>query len=205
MPTINKAVDTYIAKSADFAQPILNHLRELIHQTCPDVEEKIKWSMPFFDYNGEMMCHFAAFKEHCAFGFWKASLMKDKSLIAEAGTESAMGHVGRITSLKSLPPDKKIISWIKDAMALTDAGIKLPPKPKAAPTKDLEVPDYFTKALLKNKQAKKVFDGFPPGKRKEYVLWLTEAKSDETRNKRMETAIEWIAEGKSRHWKYEKK
>lgn len=161
--------------------------------------------MPFFDYRGEMMCNFAAFKEHCAFGFWKAALMKDKSLLSSAESETAMGHAGRIKSLKDLPSDKKIISWIKDAMALTDAGIKLPAKPKAVTSQDAEVPDYFSKALAKNKPAKKIFDSFPPGKRKEYIMWLTEAKSEETRNKRMETAIEWIAEGKSRNWKYEKK
>lgn len=205
MPSYNKAVDAYIAKAADFAKPILNHLRELVHTTCPDAEEKIKWGMPHFDYKNEMMCGMAAFKQHCAFGFWKASIMKDPVLRETAKSEVAMGHFGKITSLKDLPPDKKIIAWIKEAMVLNENGIKLPKKEKTVETKEVEMPDYFSKALGKNKNAKKVFDAFAPGKRKEYILWITEAKTEDTRNKRMQTAIEWIAEGKSRNWKYEKK
>lgn len=205
MSSHNKSIDAYIAKSADFAKPILNHLRELIHATCPDVEEKIKWSMPFFDYKGEMMCHMASFKQHCAFGFWKGSIMKDPVLRETAATEAAMGHLGRITSLKDLPSDKKIISWVKEAMLLNDNGIKLPPKPKPSAAKETASPDYFTKAIAKNKTAKKVWDAFPPGKKKDYVVWITEAKTEDTRNKRMATAIEWIAEGKARHWKYQTK
>ena len=205
MSSYNKSIDAYIAKSNDFAKPILNHLRELIHNACPDVEEKIKWSMPFFDYKGEMMCHMASFKQHCAFGFWKGSIMKDPVLRETAASEAAMGHLCRITSLKDLPPDKKIIAWIKEAMLLNDNGIKLPPKEKPGATKVLVVPDYFAKALSKNKKAKQMFDAFSPGKKKEYIVWITEAKTEDTRNKRMETAIEWIAEGKARNWKYEKK
>lgn len=204
MPAYNKSIDAYIAKSAGFAKPILNHLRELVHTTCPGVEEKIKWSMPFFDYKGEMMCHMASFKQHCAFGFWKGSIMKDPILRETAASEEAMGHLGRIASLKDLPPDKKIISWIKEAMALNDNGIKLPPKAKPAETKDISAPDYFTKAIAKNKAAKKVWDAFPPGKKKDYVIWITEAKTEGTRIKRMETAVEWIADGKARNWKYMK-
>ena len=205
MPAYNKLIDAYIAKSADFSKPILNHLRELIHSTCPDVEEKTKWSMPFFDYKGEMMCHFAAFKGHCAFGFWKGSIMKDPVLRETAQSETAMGHLGRITSLKDLPSDKKIAGWIKEAMILNDNGIKLPSRIKPAATKEITTPDYFTKAITKNKKAKQMFDAFSPGKKKEYIVWLTEAKTEDTRNKRMATAIEWIAEGKGRNWKYEKK
>ena len=205
MAIINKSIDAYIAKSTDIAKPILEHLRELIHQTCPDVEEKMKWSMPFFDYKGEMMCHMASFKQHCAFGFWKGSIMKDPVLRETAASEEAMGHLGRITSLKDLPSDKKITAWIKEAMTLNDNGIKLPPKIKTAETKEITTPDYFTKAIAKNKAAKKAWDAFSPGKRKDYTVWVTEAKTEDTRNKRIETAIEWIAEGKARNWKYEKK
>ncbi|MES2847429.1 MAG: DUF5655 domain-containing protein [Bacteroidota bacterium] len=205
MPAYNKSIDAYIAKSNDFAKPILEHLRELIHSACPDVEEKMKWSMPHFDYKGEMMCGMAAFKQHCAFGFWKGSIMKDPILRETAASETAMGHLGRITSLKDLPSDKKIMAWIKEAMVLNDNGIKLPSRIKPAASKEIAMPDYFTRALAKNKKAKSVFDAFPPGKRKDYIVWLIEAKSEDTRNKRMETAIEWIAEGKSRNWKYEKK
>jgi uncharacterized protein YdeI (YjbR/CyaY-like superfamily) len=198
----NKAIDAYISKSAEFAQPILNHLRELVHKTCPDVEEKIKWGFPHFDYKGEMMCSMAAFKQHASFGFWKASLMKDPVLIETAKSEVAMGHLGRITSLKDLPADKKVIAWIKEAMQLNNLGIKLPAKVKATANKELSVPDYFTKALSKNKKALQTFEAFAYSHKKEYVNWITEAKTDETRNKRMATAIEWLAAGKSRNWKY---
>lgn len=121
-----KIIDAYIEKSAGFAQPILNHLRELVHKTCPEVEEKIKWGFPHFDYKGEMMCSMAAFKQHAVFGFWKAALMKDPALAETAKSEVAMGHLGRVISLKDLPADKKITAWIKEAMELNDKGIKLP-------------------------------------------------------------------------------
>jgi uncharacterized protein YdeI (YjbR/CyaY-like superfamily) len=205
MATKEKKIDAYIAKSADFAKPILNHIRQLVHKACPDVEEKMKWSMPFFDYKGEMLCHMASFKQHAVMGFWKASLMKDPILVENAKSETAMGHLGRITSLKDLPPDKKIAAWIKEAMQLTDKGIKLPAKAKQTEKNEFAVPDYFVKALAKNKKAKQVFENFPPSHKKEYLMWITEARTEETRNKRMATAIEWIAEGKGKNWKYEKK
>ena len=197
----DKAVDGYIEKSADFARPILLHIQELVHKACPDVEEKMKWSFPHFDYKNEMMCSMASFKQHCAFGFWKASLMKDTVLTENAKSESAMGHMGRITSLKDFPPDKKIIGYIKEAMELTDRGIKLPPKVKSD-KQELVVPDYFLQALGKNKKAKATFEGYGYSHKKEYLEWITEAKTESTRNKRLETALEWMAEGKSRHWKY---
>lgn len=200
-----KAMDAYIAKSADFAKPILNHLRELVHKVCPDVEEKMKWSMPHFDYKGEMMCGMAAFKQHASFGFWKAALMKDPVLIESAKTEVAMGHLGKITSLKDLPSDKKLAAWIKEAMALNDKGIKVPSKAKSAEKKELVVPDYFMKALAKNKKAQKVWDAFAYSHKKEYLQWITEAKTEATRESRMATTLEWVAEGKGRNWKYEKK
>jgi uncharacterized protein YdeI (YjbR/CyaY-like superfamily) len=206
MATKEKKIDAYIARSADFAKPILNHIRELVHKACPDVEEKVKWGMPFFDYKGGPLCHMASFKQHAVMGFWKAALMKDPVLVENAKSESAMGHLGRITSLKDMPSDKKIAAWIKEAMALNDKGIKLPAKkPTEKEKKELIIPDYFTKALAKNKKAKQVFDNFAYSHKKEYLGWITEAKTEETRNKRMETALEWIAEGKGRNWKYEKK
>jgi uncharacterized protein YdeI (YjbR/CyaY-like superfamily) len=176
-----------------------------VHKTCPDVEEKMKWSFPHFDYKGEMMCSMAAFKQHAVFGFWKAALMKDPVLVENARSEAAMGHLGRLTSLKDLPSDKKMTAWIKEAMQLTDKGIKLPSKARSTEKKELIVPGYFTKALNKNKKAKQVFDNFPYSHKKEYLEWVTEAKTEETRNKRIATALEWIAEGKGRNWKYERK
>jgi uncharacterized protein YdeI (YjbR/CyaY-like superfamily) len=200
-----KVIDNYIARSADFAKPILNHIRDLVHKACPDVEEKMKWSFPHFDYKGEMMCSMAAFKQHAVFGFWKAALMKDPVLVENAKTEVAMGHLGRLTSLKDLPSDKKITAWIKEAMKLNDEGIKLPAKIKSTEKKELIVPDYFAKALIKNKKAKQVFDNFSYSHKRDYVEWLTEAKTEATRDSRMATALEWLAEGKSRHWKYQRK
>jgi uncharacterized protein YdeI (YjbR/CyaY-like superfamily) len=197
-------IDSYISKSADFAKPILIHLRELVNLTCPEAEEKMKWGFPHFDYKG-MMCSMASFKNHCAFGFWKASLMKDKTLIANAESESAMGHYGKITSLKDLPSDKKIIAHIKEAMMLNEKGIKLPPQKLTSAKKEMVVPDYLLKQLKKNKKAFTTFEKFSPSHKREYVEWITEAKTDETKNRRMKTAIQWMSEGKPRNWKYVKK
>jgi uncharacterized protein YdeI (YjbR/CyaY-like superfamily) len=194
-------IDDYIEKSADFAKPILTHLRKLVHKACPQVEEKWKWSFPNFDYKGPL-CSMAAFKQHCSFGLWKAKIMEDSEFFKGANKEG-MGHLGRITSLKELPPDKVIISYIKEAMRLNDEDIKLP-KAKPATKKDLKIPPNFKAALSANKKAKSTFDSFSYSGQKEYVEWVTEAKTTETRDKRLEQAIEWMAEGKSRHWKYKK-
>lgn len=202
MAAREKIIDEYINKSADFAKPILTHIRELVHKACPDVEEKMKWSFPHFDYKGEMMCSMAAFKQHAVFGFWKAALMKDPVLIENAKSETSMGHLGKLTSLKDLPADKKITAWIKEAMLLTDKGIKLPAKPKSTERADLIVPDYFTKELAKNKTAKKIFEAFSYSHKKEYLEWITAAKTEVTRNKRILSAIEMIKENKSLNWKY---
>jgi uncharacterized protein YdeI (YjbR/CyaY-like superfamily) len=199
-----KAIDDYIAKSADFAKPILNHIRDVVHKTCPEVEEKMKWSFPHFDYKGEMMCSMAAFKQHAVMGFWKAALMKDPVLTENAKAETAMGHMGRMASLKDLPSDKKLAAYIKEAMALNDKGIKLSPKP-VTEKKELVIPEYFTKALKKNKKAWETFSAFSYSHKKEYVEWVTEAKTEVTRDKRMSSAIEMLEEGKSRNWKYAKK
>jgi len=204
MPTKDPRIDLYIFKSAEFAKPILMYLRELVHLACPEVEETIKWGFASFDYKGPM-CSMASFKQHCAFGFWKASLMKDKTLTKNAESESAMGHYGKITSLKDLPSDKKIIAHIKEAMMLNEKEIKLPPRKVTTAKKEIVVPAYFLKQLKKNKKALATFENFSPSHKREYIEWITEAKTDETKNRRMETAIEWMAVGKSRNWKYMKK
>ena len=205
MSNRNKAIDAYILKSAAFARPILIYIRELVHVVCPDVEEKMKWSFPHFDYKGEMMCSMAAFKQHAAMSFWKAALMKDAALLETARSEEAMGHLGRITSLKDLPADKKLAGYIREAMKLNELGKKLPSKTKPSEKKELEVPEYFIKVLKKNKKALQTFQVFSFSHKKEYVTWITEAKTEETRNKRMDTAVEWMEEGKGRHWKYQRK
>lgn len=198
-------IDAYINQSEEFAKPILNHLRALVHKACPEVQEIVKWSSPHFDYKDGPMCHMASFKKHCAFGFWKAALMKDETLMATAKSETAMGHLGKIMSLKDLPPDKVLLAYIKEAMKLNDDGIKLPSKSKPA-TKEqqaaLKSPAYLAQSLKKNKAAAAVFEAFSYSNKKDYIEWLEEAKTEATRNKRLETALEWIAEGKTRHWKY---
>ena len=198
----DKRVDDYISKSAAFAKPVLNHIRQLVHTGCPQVEETIKWGFPNFDYMG-VFCSMAAFKEHCSFGFWKAAIMEDAKKL-KANQESAMGHLGKIKSIDDLPSDKILISYIKEAARLNDEGVKLPPRNKSVEKKELIIPEYFTKPLSKNKKASQAFEAFSPSHKKEYVEWITEAKTEETRNKRMATALEWIAEGKGRNWKYEK-
>lgn len=203
MPKLDKRVDAYINKSADFAKPILSHIRSLMHKACPAVEETIKWGFPIFEYKGPM-CNMASFKQHCAFGFWKAKLLEEQSNLELGNGRSAMGHLGRITSLKDLPSDKIMITMIKQAMKLNDEGIKIKKTVKKVSEEDAVAPDYFLKALSKNKKAEKHFNAFPNGQRKEYIVWITEAKTEDTRNKRMATAIEWISEGKRRNWKYEK-
>lgn len=200
-------IDAYIDQSEAFAKPILNHLRELIHKVCPDVQEVVKWSFPHFDYKDGPMCHMASFKKHCAFGFWKAALMKDEKLMATAKSEEAMGHLGKITSLKDLPSDKVLTGYIKEAMKLNEAGIKLPSKSKPAgeaKKEALKTPDYLVQSFKKHQEAKKVFEAFSYSNKKDYIEWLEEAKTEATRNKRLETALEWMAEGKTRHWKYKK-
>ncbi|HEY2726114.1 MAG TPA: YdeI/OmpD-associated family protein [Parafilimonas sp.] len=203
MPAIDKRIDAYIESKADFAKLILKHLRQLVHKACPDAQETIKWGMPFFDYKENALCCIAAFKEHCTFAFWKAKLMKDPEHILQVAEKHAMGNFDRITSLKDLPSDKILIAYIKEAAKLNEDNVKLPAR-KKAPITNLKVPADFAAALKKNKKAYAVFENFTPGKRKEYIEWITEAKTEPTKIKRIETAVEWIAEGKSRNWRYEK-
>ena len=192
-------IDAYIAKSAPFAQPILTYLRGVVHDACPSVQETVKWSAPHFDYHG-MMCCMAAFKEHCAFGFWKASLvLGDKS----GKAQEAMGHFGRITSVDDLPPKKTLIRYIEKAMALNEEGVQVKRPPKR-PKKATVAPAYFLAALKKNKKALATYAAFPPSHKREYVEWITEAKSEATRARRLADAVAWIAEGKPRNWKYMK-
>jgi uncharacterized protein YdeI (YjbR/CyaY-like superfamily) len=196
----DRRIDAYIAKSAPFAQPILKRLRKLVHAGCPTVEESIKWNCPHFVYHG-MLCSMAAFKEHCTFGFWKQKLMK--ALAGTKKSDDAMEQYGRITSLADLPDDKSILAQVKEAAQLNAAGVKLQ-RPKPKPKKPLKIPSYFSSALKGNPQAFTTFQNFSPSHQREYVEWITEAKTDATRQKRLATALEWLAEGKSRNWKYEK-
>lgn len=195
-------VDAFIAKSAPFARPILKHLRAIMHETVPDVTEEMKWSFPHFSYKG-MFCGMSAFKEHCSFGFWKHALVAERVGGLKGRGEGAMGSLGRIVSLDDLPSDAVLKKMIKAAAALNDEGVKV--KKKATPVKDrvLEVPAYFSAAVKKNKKAAAAFEAFPYSCKKEYVEWVTEAKTEPTREKRLATTVEWLAKGKRRNWKYE--
>lgn len=189
-------VDEYIAKSADFAKPILKQIRKVVHAACPSVEEKMKWGAPHFDYRG-MMCGMSSFKEHCGFGFWKGELIFDGK-----APRDAMGHFGRITSLDDLPSEKTLAGYVKKAMKLNDEGVKAPHMVNRRSREALDAPDDLLSALKKNKKALTTFEGFSPSHKREYVEWITEAKTDATREKRLATAVEWMAEGKARNWKY---
>jgi len=203
-------IDAYIARSAEFARPILTHLRAVVHEAVPEVEEAMKWSFPNFLYKG-MFCSMAAFKEHCAFNFWKGELVLGAK---GRGTEKAMGQFGRIRALSDLPSKKVLTGYLKTAKRLNDEGVSPPwllkrnaakaAKLPAKAAKPAAIPADLAKALKGNAKARAAFEEFRPSHRREYVQWITEAKREETRRRRIETAIAWIAEGKSQNWRYQK-
>lgn len=194
MPKIDPRVDAYIAKSADFAKPILVRIRKVVHKGCPDVVETIKWGMPSFEHHG-ILCGMAAFKAHCAFGFWNRALE-----IGTPGAKEAMGQFGRITSASELPAVAVLLGYVREAARLNETGQKVGPVRKArAP---LPVPKALTAALKKKPDALKRFDEFSPSQKRDYSEWIAEAKTDATREKRLATAVEWIGHGKPRMWKY---
>lgn len=192
-------IDAYIARQADFARPILEHLRKSVHAACPEAEETLKWSAPAFMYKGAQLAMMAAFKQHATFGFWRG-----REVLGDTGVErDAMGQFGRLASIGDLPPPDALQALIRKAMALTDSGAK-PVRAKAALKGVLETPEDLRQALEGNEAAAASFAAFSPSARREYVEWLDEAKRPETRAKRLAQAVEWIGEGKKRHWKYEK-
>ena len=197
-------VDAYIEKSAPFAQPILAHLRNLIHEACPRISESVKWGMPFFIQQDVILCHMAAFKHHCAFGFWGKDM---QNTLAKDGLKSseAMGVLGRITSLKGLPPDKALLTYMRQAAELVESGQRTKSIDRSArrKPKPVVIPPELSSALKKNKLAAKAFSAFPPGKQREYAEWIAEAKRPHTKQQRLAQSISWIAQGKSRNWKYE--
>jgi uncharacterized protein YdeI (YjbR/CyaY-like superfamily) len=187
-------VDDYIKKAQPFARPILTHLRKLVHKASPEVEETIKWRMPFFDHRGPI-CMMAAFKQHAIFGFWKGKLLFGKE------DEGAMGHFGRLTSMKDLPGDKQLLGYVKKAAQLNERGVQKK-RTSRGKKQTLSVPADLKAALAKNAKAKKTFENFSYSHKKEYVQWITDAKRDETRQKRLKTAIQWLSQGKPQNWRY---
>lgn len=190
----DERIDRYIESVAPFAQPILRHLRAQVHAACPEVEETMKWSRPSFVYRGKILAGMSAFKAHATFGFWQGEAAAGQS------GEGAMGQFGRLTSLADLPDDATLATMTKAAMALIEAGAKRPTK--HAPRPAIEMPADFRAAIDAIAAAAATFDGFPPSKRYDYLEWVTEAKRPETRAKRIAQSVEWLAEGKPRHWKY---
>lgn len=189
-------IDSYIAKAAPFARPILEHVRERVHAAAPEAEETMKWSSPAFTVDGKILLGMSAFKAHAAVGFWRAMEMG-----VEVSKE-AMGQFGKLTSVSDLPPDAEFDSMIRQGVELAKKApaprkVKHEPKPPAA------LHPEFASALKANPKAKEVLDAFPPSAQREYLNWISEAKQDATRSKRIDDAIEWLSEGKRRHWRYE--
>lgn len=195
MGTRDPRIDAYIAKSADFAKPILAHIRDIVHTACPDVEETYKWSSPTFMYGGSILCGMAAFKEHCHFHFWKGALILDEN--GASVTDSTRS----LKKVSDVPSKRQLTSFIKQAMKLNEEGVSVA-KTRAKAKPALAVPDDLTSALKKNKKAAATFAEFSPSHRREYIEWITEAKREETREKRIAQAVEWMSEGKARNWKY---
>jgi uncharacterized protein YdeI (YjbR/CyaY-like superfamily) len=192
----DERVDAYIEKAAEFAQPILTKIRESVHEHCPDVEETVKWGMPAFMYHG-LLCNMAAFKQHATFGFWKGSLVTESPADVKA-----MGQFGRIATVSDLPPKKDFKRFTRRAMELNENGAKVKRPVKHTKKEILPMPDYFMAAIKKNKKALAGYEKLSPSHQREYIEWITDAKTDATRNRRVEQAVVWMAEGKSRNWKY---
>lgn len=196
MPTTDKRIDAYLAKSKDFARPVLTRLRELIHEFCPDCEETVKWSSPTFMYGGGILCGIVAFKERCVLHFWKGPL-----IVGEGQKDENWEKLNFLTKVSDIPPKKIVGAYIKKAMELNEAGAKVPKRP-TTPKKELVIPDAFIAAIKKNKKALAAYEKFSPSHQREYIEWISGAKAEATRDRRIAQAVEWMAEGKPRNWKY---
>jgi len=191
--TLDPRVDAYIAGVPDFARPILEHLRAVVHAACPEAVEDLKWSRPHFMLDGKILAGMSAFKAHCGFGLWHNEGEK---------TTEGMGQFGRLESVKDLPSKAELKKQIQHSAELIRAGAPSRMADKK-PRPKLEAPPELLAALKAHPAAKKTYDAFPPGKQRDYIEWIVEAKREETRDKRLAQAMEWLAEGKARHWKYE--
>jgi uncharacterized protein YdeI (YjbR/CyaY-like superfamily) len=219
MSQTDPRIDAYIARAAPFAQPILEHLRAVVYAACPQVEETIKWGMPSFVYGGKILCGMGAFKQHATFGFWQGASVVGAS---PERSREAMGQFGRLTKVGDLPGKRELSKLLKQAMALIDArGKKTAGKPAAnkapagrtatsdvpasktrAPKPPVVIPDDLAAAFKKNAKARATYAAFPVSQQREYVEWIESAKREQTRSSRVAQAVEWMAEGKIRNWKY---
>jgi uncharacterized protein YdeI (YjbR/CyaY-like superfamily) len=204
MAKFNKKVDEYIAKSEEFAKPILANLRQIIHEACPEVEEDIKWGTPHYSYKDDHLVMMAGFRNHCSFSLYKAEFMKDKAIRDSVKSGKKFGYMDKLRALPDLPTSKVLSAYIKEAMTINERGLRKA-IPKSGKPKVIETPDYFKSMLATNPKAKEVFESKSDAYRKDYLIWITDAKTEATRQKRMEQAMEWIADGKGRFWQYEKK
>lgn len=204
MENYNKQVTAYIAKMADFAKPILTNLREIIFSTCPEVEENIKWGTPHYSYKGDHLCMLGGFKQHCSFSLYKAELMKDKAIQDSVKAGKKFGFMDKIKDISELPNKKILVAYLKDAMELNANGTAKPKPVNDKPKIEAVAPKEFLDALKKDKKATEIFESKSPSFRKNYIIWVAEAKTDETRQKRIDQSLEWIAEGKDRFWKSKK-
>jgi uncharacterized protein YdeI (YjbR/CyaY-like superfamily) len=199
----NSKVDDYLLKATDFAKPILEYLRKIIHHTCPEIEEDIKWGTPHYSYKGDHLCMMAGFKNHCSFSLYKAEFMTDKAIQESVKSGKKFGYMDKLKSVSELPAKKILVALIKEAMTLNEQGIKKA-KPKSETPKLIEVPDYFEKALKTNPKAKEIFESKSASFRKDYLVWITGAKTEATRQTRVKQSLEWITAGKGRFWQYGK-
>jgi uncharacterized protein YdeI (YjbR/CyaY-like superfamily) len=199
MASRDPRVNAYIENSADYARPILRRLRRVVHEACPEVEETMKWRVPHFLHRG-MLCRMASFKSHCAFGFWKEDLVFES-----AADREVMDRFGRILSLRDLPSERKLLAYVRKAAEMNEKGAKTPRAMSPASKKPLVIPRDLAAALTENAKARETFDRFSRSQRREYVEWVAEAKTEATRTQRIATALEWLAAGKPRNWKYLKR
>jgi len=192
----DKRIDAYIAKAAPFAKPILAHLRGVVHEACPDVEETLKWGSPAYMHEG-ILCITAAFKAHCALVLWRAPL-----IVGAVKSRDSRGHFGKITAVKDLPSKKVLIGLLKQAVKLNETGTKTSQRAKGKPKKAVATPADLAAGLKKSAKARAAWAEFSPSAKREYIDWITEAKRPETRAERLKTTLQWVAQGKTRNWKY---
>lgn len=200
MAMTDPRIDAYIGRSADFARPILEELRQRVRAACPQAEETLKWSAPSFTYNGKLLAVMASFKQHVAFNLWHGA----KVVVDNAKSAEGMGQFGRLVKVSDIPSKRVMTGYIRQAMKLIDEGAVAGGAKSVEPKPRLAIPDDLLAALAKNRKAKATFDGFPPSKQGDYVEWIVEAKREDTRQRRLAQAVEWLAEGKARHWKYQR-
>jgi hypothetical protein len=198
MGTRDSRIDAYIDKAAPFARPILAHLREVVHAACPDAQETLKWRSPTFEHRG-ILCGMAAFKQHCVFGFWKHELVVG----GDRRAQEAMGSFGRLTKLSDLPSRAALARFVKKAAKLNEDGVTVA-RAKRAPKSAVRMHPALKAALAKNARATGTYEGFSPSAKREYLEWIADAKADATRERRIAQAVEWMAAGKRRNWKYER-